>query len=128
MSTQADTTEMAGGRTAELPEKSPSEFSGQLQTRIQKIVDAVNESQKESLRHEVEITRINESELVSISVKPLTDWTEEGQLGTQRWHIILGPRGAVHHSVKSEMFVDDVELHKKTNAFGRTVSRLERLT
>lgn len=128
MTTHTTHTQKDGDRTAELTEKTPADFSGQLKSRLQEIVEAVNKSQKESLKHEIEIERVNDSDLVSISVRPLTNWYEEEQLGTERIHIILGPRGGVHYSVKSGIRIDDREYHNKNQAFKRTTRTLERLS
>lgn len=106
----------------------PSAFDGKLRERINEIIKKVQEVQERSLTHSVNIDKWEwdgkEEAGASISIKPRTSFYNEGEKGFDRMFIILGPRGGVHHSEKSNIY-GRTKYDEESQPFKKTLKAID---
>jgi hypothetical protein len=96
------------------------DLHSRLAERLTEVVEAAREADVEN---EVEIeVEYDDSDLTSVHVRPLEDWTQEGEKGMDRYHLILGKGGAVKSARRSSVFTGDKEFTR--HQYGGSANRM----
>ena len=98
--------------------------SSQLKRRVRKIYNAMveNDTVEQSMDIEVHYT---DHDATTLTIEPEENWTNEGELGMDRFHIILGPRGGVRLAHERSVFTDPRKFEDDKHAFKRILSAID---
>jgi len=98
--------------------------SSQLKRRVRKIYNAMVENERVEQSMEIDV-HYGDHDNTTLTIEPEENWTNEGELGMDQFHIILGPRGGIRLAHERSVFTGTREFEDDKHAFKRILSAVD---
>lgn len=103
--------------------------SSVLEERVRELYAAMVDNETVEQSMSLEWTEVTDGhDFFNLVIEPEENWTKEGQLGLDQFHIILGPRGGIQTARKDSVFTEAVDYSDKRHAYERIKSMVSRMS